>query len=66
MGPKKNRKHGRLFNQNSVSVEVISFDGLIKVVRRVLDIVVDQNPRLREIQSQREEIDEMEVGEIPF
>ena len=65
-GSEKVENARRLLNADSHSIEVMSFDSLIRIGRRVLDIMVNQNPRLREIQSQREAIDEMDVGEIPF
>ena len=46
----------RLFNNNSLSVEVISFDGLIKLGQRVLDIMVAANPSLEKIHSPGEAI----------
>ncbi len=65
-GCEKEKRARRLFNENSVSVEVISFDGLIQIGQRILDIMVAENPTLREIHSQRAESDENDVGEIPF
>ena len=65
-GCEKEKRARRLFNENSVSVEVISFDGLIQIGQRILDIMVAENPTLRDIHSQRAESDENDVGEIPF
>ncbi len=55
----------KLFNDDSRSVEVMSFDSLIRMGERVLDIMVNENPDLREMHSPREDIGDPDVREIP-
>ena len=41
----------RLCNANSPAIDVMSFDGLIRIGQRILEIMVEENPGLRAIQS---------------
>ena len=61
-GSEEEQKVRRLFNQNSVSVEVISFDGLIKLGQRILEIMVDESPSLLEMHSKSDASDDIDIG----
>lgn len=55
----------RLYNANQRSVEVISFDGLIRVGERILDIMVTEHPELKSIEIA--DINAVDaVDDIPF
>ena len=41
----------RLFNANHRIIDVLSFDGLIRIGQRILEIMVEENPALRAIES---------------
>ncbi|MCY3857742.1 MAG: DUF4263 domain-containing protein [Gammaproteobacteria bacterium] len=56
----------RLYNANSHMVEVISFDSLIRMGQRILDIMVEQNPGLLEMDSPINSIDRFNPDDLHF
>lgn len=50
-GTEEEQEARRLYNSNQKSIEVMSFDGLIRIGQRILQIMVDDNPDLRDVQS---------------
>lgn len=65
-GSEEEKRARKLFNDNSRLVEVISFDGLAHLGKRILDIMVDQNQRLSELVSQNESLDQFDPDDIQF
>jgi len=49
-GSDQEQEARRLYNSNQRSVEVMSFDGLIRVGERILDIMVTEHPELASIE----------------
>ena len=56
----------RLWNANSPEIDVLSFDGLIRIGQRIIDIMVEENPGLRAIQPLADELIVSTVDDIPF
>lgn len=56
----------KLYNDNSRLVEVISFDGLANLGQQILDIMVEQDQKLREMHSPNESIDQFDPSDIQF
>ena len=70
-GNEEEQEARRLYNANSQSVEVISFDALIRIGERILEIMIQENPNLQELQSLNHEsdvIDDLDdiLDDIPF
>ena len=65
-GTEEEQEARRLYNANSQLVEVISFDGLIKIGQGILDIMVAENPALSEMHSPKAVDNRTDVGEVPF
>jgi hypothetical protein len=66
-GSEEEQEARRLYNANQKSIEVMSFDGLIRIGQRILQIMVDENPNLKDVQSvSQEEIQPNDLDDIPF
>jgi hypothetical protein len=64
-GSKEEQEARRLYNSNQRSVEVMSFDGLIRVGERILKIMVTEYPELASVQIGDTNIKNIDDG-IPF
>ena len=58
-GTEEEQEARRLYNANSRLIEVLSFDSLISIGERILQIMIDENPILEEMHSQNTEEDDI-------
>lgn len=66
-GSDEEERARRLFNANNQTIEVMSFDSLIKIGQRILDVMAQENPSLQEMQSLNSECDVTDdLDDIPF
>ncbi len=65
-GTEEEQEARRLYNANIQLVEVISFDGLIKIGQGILDIMVAENPALGEMRSPIAADNRNGEGEVPL